>query len=83
MFRDYRNARNCICRYNVFFLVLTYVVPVVTMGVTYSCMSTVLWGSRCIGESTERQQNALKAKQKVLSLPVSFCFPASLSNLQV
>ncbi|XP_042148774.1 tachykinin-like peptides receptor 86C [Ixodes scapularis] len=54
--------------YNVVFLVLTYVVPVATMAVTYTRMSVVLWGSRCIGEFTEHQQNALRSKQKVVKM---------------
>ncbi|XP_064459090.1 tachykinin-like peptides receptor 86C [Ornithodoros turicata] len=58
-------------RYNVVFLVLTYVLPVVTMGVTYFRMGVVLWGSRCIGEVTDRQQNALKAKQKVVRMLIA------------
>ncbi|XP_065292830.1 tachykinin-like peptides receptor 86C isoform X2 [Dermacentor albipictus] len=55
-------------RYNIVFLVLTYAVPVATMVVTYSRMSWVLWGSRCIGEFTEHQQLALHNKQKVVKM---------------
>ncbi|KAL1433258.1 hypothetical protein MTO96_012720 [Rhipicephalus appendiculatus] len=51
--------------YNIAFLVLTYVVPVSTMAVTYTRMSRELWGSGCIGEFTEHQHNALRNKQKV------------------
>ncbi|XP_037557677.1 tachykinin-like peptides receptor 86C [Dermacentor silvarum] len=54
--------------YNILFLVLTYAVPVATMVVTYSRMSWVLWGSRCIGEFTEHQQLALRNKQKVVKM---------------
>lgn len=52
-------------RYNIMFLVLTYVVPVTTMIAAYSRMSLVLWRSHCIGEFTEHQFNALLNKQKV------------------
>ncbi|KAK8783132.1 hypothetical protein V5799_015526, partial [Amblyomma americanum] len=54
--------------YNIVFLVLTYAVPVATMVVTYSRMSWVLWGSRCIGEFTQHQQIALRNKQKVVKM---------------
>lgn len=54
--------------YNILFLALTYGVPVSTMVVTYSRMSWVLWGSRCIGEFTEHQQIALRNKQKVVKM---------------
>ncbi|KAH6946476.1 hypothetical protein HPB50_013711 [Hyalomma asiaticum] len=57
--------------YNVLFLVLTYVVPVTTMVVTYTSMGVVLWGSRGIGESTERQQNVLQAKRKVVRMLIA------------
>ncbi|CAN8001731.1 unnamed protein product, partial [Ixodes hexagonus] len=60
--------------YNVLFLVLTYVFPVVTMVATYTRMSLVLWGTHCIGEFTEHQQNALRNKQKASASVVRMLF---------
>ncbi|XP_075534187.1 tachykinin-like peptides receptor 86C [Dermacentor variabilis] len=67
--------------YNVLFLVLTYVVPVITMVVTYTGMGVVLWGSRGIGESTERQQNVLQAKRKVVRMLIAVVTLFSVSWL--
>ncbi|EEC08218.1 tachykinin receptor, putative [Ixodes scapularis] len=55
-------------RYNVVFLVLTYVVPVTTMIATYTRMSMILWGSRFIGEFTQHQHKALQSKRKVVKM---------------
>ncbi|XP_013772526.2 tachykinin-like peptides receptor 86C [Limulus polyphemus] len=56
--------------YNLFFLVMTYVVPMLTMAFTYSKMCCTLWGSRGIGVETERQRNLIKSKQKVVRMLV-------------
>ncbi|XP_077564225.1 tachykinin-like peptides receptor 86C [Haemaphysalis longicornis] len=41
------------------------------MAVAYSGMGAVLWGSRGIGESTERQQTVLHAKRKVVRMLIA------------
>jgi len=51
--------------YNIVFLVLTYGIPIVVMLFCYSLMGRELWGSRSIGERTERQIEAMKSKKKV------------------
>jgi tachykinin-like receptor len=52
-------------RYNLVFLGLTYLVPVTAMAVCYTLMGRELWGSRSIGELTQRQMDSIKSKRKV------------------
>ncbi|XP_049782556.1 tachykinin-like peptides receptor 86C [Schistocerca cancellata] len=52
--------------YNVVFLCVTYLVPVTAMAVCYGLMGRQLWGDRAIGESTDRQQEAVRSKRKFL-----------------
>lgn len=52
-------------RYNIVFLVLTYGIPMLIMVVCYSVMGRVLWGSKSIGEHTQRQIESIKSKKKV------------------
>jgi tachykinin-like receptor len=52
-------------RYNLVFLGLTYLVPVIAMAVCYTLMGRELWGSRSIGELTQRQIDSIKSKRKV------------------
>jgi len=52
-------------RYNLVFLGLTYLVPVTAMAICYTLMGRELWGSRSIGERTQRQAEAIKSKRKV------------------
>lgn len=47
------------------FLVVTYGFPMLVMVVCYTLMGRELWGSRSIGEHTERQLEAMKSKRKV------------------
>ncbi|XP_062702608.1 tachykinin-like peptides receptor 86C [Aedes albopictus] len=51
--------------YNLVFLILTYGIPMLIMIVCYSLMGRELWGSRSIGEHTERQLESMKSKKKV------------------
>lgn len=51
--------------YNIVFLVLTYGIPMLIMVVSYTIMGKELWGSRSIGEQTQRQKEAVKSKKKV------------------
>ncbi|XP_017781116.1 PREDICTED: tachykinin-like peptides receptor 86C, partial [Nicrophorus vespilloides] len=50
--------------YQVIFLVITYCVPMVLMSCCYTCMGRVLWGSKSIGEKTQRQADAIQSKRK-------------------
>ncbi|VVD04687.1 unnamed protein product, partial [Leptidea sinapis] len=50
--------------YQVLFSVVTYAIPMLGMTFFYSAMGKVLWGSRSIGELTQRQVNSIKSKRK-------------------
>ena len=52
-------------RYEVLILLITYLLPMVCMGVTYTRVGVLLWGSRGVGEQTPGQKESLKAKRKV------------------
>ncbi|XP_059617778.1 tachykinin-like peptides receptor 86C [Phlebotomus argentipes] len=54
--------------YNLVFLTLTYGIPMLIMIVCYSLMGKELWGSRSIGEHTERQLESMKSKKKVVRM---------------
>lgn len=54
--------------YNLLFLILTYILPLMTMGIAYTLMARVLWGSKQIGESTQAQMNLICSKQKVVRM---------------
>ncbi|XP_049537972.1 tachykinin-like peptides receptor 86C [Anopheles darlingi] len=54
--------------YNLVFLILTYGIPMLIMIVCYSLMGRELWGSRSIGEHTERQLESMKSKKKVVRM---------------
>ena len=46
-------------------MLLTYVVPILAMAGCYSRMGLVLWGSKDIGELSQRQAHSISAKRKV------------------
>ncbi|XP_055387751.1 tachykinin-like peptides receptor 86C [Condylostylus longicornis] len=54
--------------YNLVILILTYGIPMLVMLVCYFLMGRVLWGSRSIGENTERQIESMKSKKKVVRM---------------
>ncbi|KAL7023259.1 hypothetical protein ACKWTF_012541 [Chironomus riparius] len=54
--------------YNIVFLILTYAIPIFVMIFCYSLMGRELWGSRSIGEHTERQLESMKSKRKVVRM---------------
>ncbi|XP_046605787.1 tachykinin-like peptides receptor 86C isoform X1 [Neodiprion virginianus] len=54
--------------YNLVFLGVTYLVPVTVMAVCYTLMGLELWGSKSIGEHTQRQKESTKSKRKVLKV---------------
>ncbi|RZF35287.1 hypothetical protein LSTR_LSTR011669 [Laodelphax striatellus] len=51
--------------YNVFFMVLTYFLPISSMSFTYIRVGIELWGSQSIGECTQRQLENIKSKRRV------------------
>ncbi|RWS03528.1 tachykinin-like peptides receptor 99D, partial [Dinothrombium tinctorium] len=54
--------------YNIAILLLTYVLPMASMAFTYTMMARVLWGSKCIGEQSQLQQDFIRSKQKVVKM---------------
>lgn len=44
---------------------MTYLGPVVAMAICYTLMGRELWGSKSIGEQTQRQLDNIKSKRKV------------------
>lgn len=55
----------CSSRYNILFLCVTYVVPLAVMAVCYTIMGRELWGSKTIGQMTQRHADSIKSKRKV------------------
>lgn len=54
-------------RYNVIFMVLTYVLPIGSMTFTYARIGLELWGSQSIGENTAGQLEGIRSKRRVRS----------------
>ncbi|KAF7276113.1 hypothetical protein GWI33_010910 [Rhynchophorus ferrugineus] len=54
--------------YQMLFLFITYIVPMTLMSLCYTIMGKVLWGSRSIGEMTQRQLESIRSKRKVNGL---------------
>ncbi|BES91945.1 receptor [Nesidiocoris tenuis] len=54
--------------YNLVFLLVTYLLPVAAMAFCYSLMGRELWGSKSIGEQTQRQLDNIKSKRKVVRM---------------
>nr|CAH7754246.1 unnamed protein product [Callosobruchus chinensis] len=50
------------------FLLITYVIPMTLMTVCYSIMGKVLWGSKAIGEKTQRQLDSIQSKKKIVKM---------------
>ncbi|KAG8179382.1 hypothetical protein JTE90_022086 [Oedothorax gibbosus] len=57
--------------YNIVFLVVTYVIPMICMAFTYTWIGRILWGSKVIGENSVSQNNVIKSKQKVVHMLVA------------
>lgn len=57
-------------RYNIVFLCVTYIIPLAVMAVCYTIMGRELWGSKTIGQMTERHMESIKSKRKVSTSPV-------------
>ncbi|CAH1987451.1 unnamed protein product [Acanthoscelides obtectus] len=50
------------------FLLITYVIPMTLMTVCYTIMGKELWGSKAIGEKTQRQMDAIRSKKKIVKM---------------
>ncbi|CAH2241870.1 jg16258 [Pararge aegeria aegeria] len=57
-------------RYNVTFMVLTYFLPIISMTYTYAKVGVELWGSKSIGECTQRQLDNVKSKRRVVKMMI-------------
>ncbi|XP_035214471.1 tachykinin-like peptides receptor 86C [Stegodyphus dumicola] len=57
--------------YNIIFFIVTYVIPMVCMAFTYTWVGCILWGSKVIGENSDRQNEVVKAKQRVVHMLVA------------
>ncbi|XP_076360621.1 tachykinin-like peptides receptor 99D [Tachypleus tridentatus] len=60
--------------YNVNILVLTYILPISSMTFTYFRVGRELWGSKTIGECTEKQLETIKSKRKVVKMMIVVVF---------
>ncbi|XP_015781284.1 tachykinin-like peptides receptor 99D [Tetranychus urticae] len=56
--------------YNVIILLVTYMVPICSMCFTYSRVGLELWGSKGIGEYTEKQVESMKSKRKIVKMMI-------------
>ena len=55
-----------ILSYNLIYFILTYLIPLVVMGVCYLQMGRRLWSREVIGEETPSVKKSRKTKQKVM-----------------
>lgn len=51
--------------YQIVFLLLTYLAPIMLMITWYTIMGRQLWRAKSIGEITQRQLDSIKAKRRV------------------
>ncbi|XP_066981472.1 tachykinin-like peptides receptor 99D isoform X1 [Macrobrachium rosenbergii] len=56
--------------HTVILMVLTYILPLLSMGFTYARIGWTLWGSRSIGEQTPRQVESIRSKRKVVKMMI-------------
>ncbi|XP_027847242.1 tachykinin-like peptides receptor 86C isoform X2 [Aphis gossypii] len=54
--------------YNILFLCVTYIIPLTVMAVCYTIMGRELWGSKTIGQMTQRHVESIKSKRKVVRM---------------
>ena len=55
------------CSYNILILLVTYVIPIILIGLCSVHMSIVLWVRQPVGVVTPQLKRAKKKKQKVQS----------------
>ncbi|XP_023036096.1 tachykinin-like peptides receptor 99D isoform X1 [Drosophila willistoni] len=56
--------------YNILIMILTYILPIVSMTVTYSRVGFELWGSKTIGEYMPRQVENVRSKRRVVKMMI-------------
>ncbi|KAH9393512.1 Substance-K receptor [Tyrophagus putrescentiae] len=56
------------CSYNILILLVTYMLPIVSMSYTYFRVGKELWGSQSIGECTAKQMESIKSKRKIVKM---------------
>ncbi|XP_017490311.1 PREDICTED: tachykinin-like peptides receptor 99D, partial [Rhagoletis zephyria] len=54
--------------YNILILLVTYMLPIVSMSYTYFRVGKELWGSQSIGECTAKQMESIKSKRKIVKM---------------
>lgn len=59
-------------RYNIVVPVVTYLVPIISMGITYFKIGKELWFSQSIGEVTSNQLESINSKRKVCTYILMF-----------
>ncbi|XP_050685417.1 tachykinin-like peptides receptor 99D [Leptidea sinapis] len=56
--------------YNIIYMLLTYFLPIMSMTYTYAKVGRELWGSKSIGECTQRQLENVKSKRRVVKMMI-------------
>ncbi|CAG2106386.1 unnamed protein product [Medioppia subpectinata] len=64
----YRLTLTKVRGYNVIILLVTYMLPIVSMSYTYFRVGRELWGSQSIGECTAKQMESIKSKRKIVKM---------------
>ena len=52
-------------RYNLVFMILTYILPITIIAFSYWHIGKTLWGSEAVGEKTRHLEESIKCKKKV------------------
>lgn len=55
-------------RYNVVVIIVSYIVPIIILIITYTRVGIELWGSRAIGENTPVQFARVQSKRRVSNI---------------
>ncbi|KAH1170498.1 neuromedin-K receptor [Mauremys mutica] len=56
--------------YHVIVIVLVYCFPLLVMGITYTIVGITLWGGEIPGDTSDKYQEQLKAKRKVVKMMI-------------
>nr|XP_056711809.1 neuromedin-K receptor [Euleptes europaea] len=56
--------------YHVIVIVLVYCFPLLVMGITYTIVGISLWGGKIPGDTSDKYQEQLKAKRKVVKMMI-------------
>ena len=54
----------------MFLFLITYILPLVILTITYSRVGLELWFSKPIGENKEKHEQSIKLKKKVVFISV-------------